>query len=58
MKPDKLDSEDESILVDFLIWLGKENLIPTQQMPSGALRYGHSLRDPVEILMQYWETYQ
>ena len=29
-----------------------------QQMPSGAIRFGRSLRDPVEILREYWNTYQ
>lgn len=47
--------DKESILVDFLLWLGDQHYIPTQELPSGKVVYGHRLTDPVDLLQEYLE---
>jgi hypothetical protein len=47
------DTEREDLLVKFLVWLGDQRYIPTQEMPSGKIVYGHRLTDPVELLTEF-----
>lgn len=53
-----MDKISEEALIDFIIFLGKERIIETQEMPSGALRYGRNLLTLSDIIEKYWEEFQ
>lgn len=50
--------EPKDIPLDFLVWLGKKNVVLTQEMPSGRVTYGKNMYYAEELVSEYWESFQ